>query len=332
MPAAGEFPAEVFQGKEVFTAEKEWDMPMRKRYYSLNEHLRKHFGEKVIKVSLSAGLSCPNRDGTLSTGGCIFCSAKGSGDFAGEKELPIAEQFAQVRARTVKKWPKAKYIAYFQSFTGTYGSPLYLKNLFEEALNQEDVVGLAISTRPDCLAAEILNVLDDLNQKTYLWLELGLQSAQAKTLAWINRGHDLACFKEAVNRLRQRKIRVCVHIILGLPCETRREMLETAKVVGSLPVQGIKIHSLHILRGTPLAALYAQKKFPLLTAEEYIKLVADILEILPGNMIIHRLMGDGPAKEVIAPEWTLRKWEVLNGIDRELELRDSYQGKYYEID
>ncbi|NLI90976.1 MAG: TIGR01212 family radical SAM protein [Peptococcaceae bacterium] len=300
---------------------------MNKPYYTLNEHLREVFGEKVIKVSLSAGLSCPNRDGTLSTGGCIFCSGKGSGDFAGEKELSIPEQFARVRERTVKKWPKAKYIAYFQSFTGTYGPAEYLKSLYEEALRQDGVVGLSISTRPDCISPEILAVLDELNRKTYLWIELGLQSIHAKTLAWINRGHDYGCLTEAVYRLRQKGIRVCVHIILGLPCESRREMIETAHMAGNLPIQGIKIHSLHILRGTPLADLYEREKFPLLTMREYIELVADILEILPKGLIIHRLMGDGPEKEVVAPEWTRRKWEVLNGIDREMARRGGYQGK-----
>ncbi|HHV64688.1 MAG TPA: TIGR01212 family radical SAM protein [Peptococcaceae bacterium] len=300
-----------------------------KRYTTLNEYLRKIFGEKVIKVSLDAGLSCPNRDGTLSSGGCIFCSEKGSGDFAGDRSLTIKEQFAQVRARTIKKWPQAKYIAYFQSFSGTYGSAAYLRNLYLEALEQEGVVGLSISTRPDCLPEEILTVLDELNKKTYLWVELGLQSIHAKTLSWMNRGHDFQCFVDALQRLRQRNIRVCAHIILGLPCETRQEMLATAQKLAELPIQGVKIHSLHILKGTPLAYIYAREKFQLLTMEEYIELVADILEILPKDIIIHRLMGDGPSADVIAPRWTCRKWEVLNGIDREMARRGSYQGCRY---
>ncbi len=300
---------------------------MDKRYHTLNEHLRKVFGEKVIKVSLDAGLSCPNRDGTLSYGGCIFCSERGSGDFAGERGLSIEQQFAQVRARTLKKWPRAKYIAYFQSFTGTYGSTEYLKMLYEEALRQEGVVGLSISTRPDCLSEEILAVLAELNKKTYLWVELGLQSVHDKTLEWMNRGHDFNCFIKALNNLEQRNIRVCAHIILGLPCENRQEMLDTAQAVARLSIQGIKLHSLHILRGTPLAKIYAKERFRLLTMGEYIELVVDILEILPRNIIIHRLMGDGPAADVIAPEWTRRKWEVLNGIDKEMAKRDSYQGE-----
>lgn len=299
---------------------------MDKRYHTFNEHLREMFGEKVIKVSLDAGLSCPNRDGSISFGGCIFCSEKGSGDFAGDRKLSIKEQFSQVRERTVGKWPKAKYIAYFQSFTGTYGSVDYLKGLYLEALKQESVVGLSVSTRPDCLDEEIMAVLEELNKQTYLWVELGLQSIHSRTLEWINRGHDYKCFTDAVSKLRARNIRVCAHIILGLPCENRGEMLETARAVAGLPVQGVKIHSLHVLKGTPLAAVYEKEKFKLLSMEEYIGLVADILEILPRNIIIHRLMGDGPTADVIAPAWTLRKWEVLNGIDREMGRRNSYQG------
>ncbi|KUO63106.1 MAG: radical SAM protein [Gracilibacter sp. BRH_c7a] len=306
---------------------------MEKRYYTLNQHLREVFREKVIKVSLDAGLSCPNRDGTLSYGGCIFCSEKGSGDFAGQRGFPIKEQFDQVRARTLTKWPNAKYIAYFQSFSGTYGSPNYLKELYEEALRQEGVVGLSISTRPDCLSDEILDILEDLNKRTYLWLELGVQSIHAKTLKWMNRGHDFDCFKEALSELRQRNIRVCAHIILGLPYENREEMLSTAKSLAGLSLQGIKIHSLHILKGTRLADSFLQEGFSLLTMDEYIILVSDILEILPPDIIIHRLMGDGPSSDVIAPEWTRKKWEVLNGIDREMERRNSCQGsKFVRID
>lgn len=299
---------------------------MQKRYYTLNQHLREQFGEKVIKVSLDAGLSCPNRDGTLGSGGCVFCSEKGSGDFAGDRRLSIPDQFAQVRGRTLLKWPKAKYIAYFQSFTGTYGRAEKLQEFYEEALRQEGVVGLSISTRPDCLSEEILAVLEQLQEKTTLWVELGLQSAQDRSLAWINRGHDYACFVEGLHKLRQRNISVCAHIILGLPTESREDMMDTARKVASLDLQGIKIHSLHVLKGTPLARRYELEPFTLLSMEEYIGLVADILEILPPDRIIHRLMGDGPAQDVIAPAWTLRKWEVLNGIDAEMERRGSVQG------
>ena len=301
---------------------------MSKPYQSFNEHLREVFGEKVIKVSLDAGLSCPNRDGTISYGGCIFCSERGSGDFAGDRNLSIEEQFAQVRQRTLKKWPKAKYIGYFQSFSGTYGPAGLLKRLYEEALSQQDVVGLSISTRPDCLSAKILNVLEELNSKTYLWIELGAQSVHAKTLEWMNRGHDFDCFRQALDKLKLRNIRVCAHIILGLPCETRQEMFETAQTMAKLPIQGLKIHSLHILQGTRLADLNAKEELRLLSMDEYIKLVVEILEILPKDIIIHRLMGDGPASLVLAPQWTRRKWEVLNGIEREMHIRGSYQGMF----
>ncbi|MGI5902082.1 MAG: TIGR01212 family radical SAM protein [Desulfitobacteriia bacterium] len=301
---------------------------MSKRYYSFNQHLRKVFGEKVIKVALDAGLSCPNRDGTITHGGCIFCSPRGSGDFAGRRDSSIPEQFAEVRQRTLKKWPQAKYLGYFQSFSGTYGPAEYLKGLYEQALQQEDVVGLSISTRPDCLNPEILKVLEELNNKTYLWVELGLQSIHSQTLAWLNRGHDFNCFKQALQSLRERNIRVCAHIIMGLPCESRSQMLETAFQVGKLPIQGIKIHSLYVLEGTPLAEIYRREQFQLLELKEYIRLVADILEFLPPDLIIHRLMGDGPSKQVLAPAWTRQKWKVLNGIDREMSKRNSYQGKF----
>jgi len=299
---------------------------MSKRYNSFNEHLRGIFGEKVIKVALDAGTSCPNRDGTISSGGCIFCSERGSGDFAGDRSLSVEEQFAQVRQKTTKKWPKAKYLAYFQSFSGTWGPAASLKRLYEDALSQQDVVGLSISTRPDCLSEEILDILDEINKKTYLWIELGAQSVHARTLEWMNRGHDFNCFRLAVEKLRKRNIQICAHIILGFPCETRQEMFETAVTVAELPIQGLKIHSLHILKGTPLAETYTREKFQLPGMKEYIELVADILEVLPEHIIIHRLMGDGPANLVIAPEWTRRKWEVLNGLDQEMIRRGSYQG------
>jgi len=301
-----------------------------KRYHSFNHHLREIFGEKVIKVALDAGLSCPNRDGSLSYGGCIFCSEKGSGDFAGNRSFSIKDQFHQVRQRTLKKWPKAKYIGYFQSFSATYGPPQQLKTLYDEALEQKGVVGLSISTRPDCLGPEILDILDELNKKTYLWVELGAQSIHEHSLAWMNRGHDFPCFIRALEDLRKRNIRVCAHIILGLPCENRSEMMETALTMARLPIQGIKIHSLYILASTPLAEMYRRQDLQLLNMQEYIDLVVDILEILPQDLVIHRFMGDGPSHLVLAPQWTRRKWEVLNGIDYELERRDSYQGKLFQ--
>ncbi|WP_206808496.1 TIGR01212 family radical SAM protein [Paradesulfitobacterium ferrireducens] len=299
-----------------------------KRYHTFNAHLRETFGEKIIKVSLDAGFTCPNRDGTRGWGGCVYCSERGSGDFAGAQTLSIPEQFAQVKERMHLKWPKAKYLAYFQAYSNTYAPVARLREVYEQALAEKDVIGLALATRPDCLPPEVLSYLEELNRRTYLWVELGLQSMHDRTLAWIRRGHNYREFLEGYHELKKREIRVCVHIILGLPGETRAQMLETAKALAGLKVEGVKIHLLHVLRGTPLALIYEKEKFPLLTKEEYVSLVADVLEILPPDMIIHRLTGDGPPEQLIAPLWSRKKWEVLNAIDAELERRDSWQGKY----
>lgn len=300
-----------------------------KRYRSLNQYLRETFGEKVFKVSLDAGFTCPNRDGTLGLSGCIYCSARGSGDFAGCAHHSIHEQFIEVKEVMRRKWPHAKYIAYFQAYTNTYAPVETLREVYEQALQEEGVVGLAIATRPDCLADEVLDYLEELNQRTYLWVELGLQSIHDRTMEWVGRGHTYADFLRGLGELRRKKIRVCAHIILGLPGETRQDMWATAQAVAHLPLQGLKIHMLHVLRGTPLAKIYEREPFPLLSQEEYVTLVADILEILPPEMIIHRLTGDAPREDLIAPQWTLKKWEVLNAIDQELEDRSTWQGKKY---
>ncbi|HWQ89707.1 MAG TPA: TIGR01212 family radical SAM protein [Desulfitobacteriaceae bacterium] len=298
-----------------------------KRYHSFNWHLRTVFGEKVFKVPLDAGFTCPNRDGTLGQEGCIYCSARGSGDFAGEKKLSLPEQFEQSRKMMNKKWLQAKYIAYFQAYTNTYASVERLRELYSQVLDLPGVVGLAVATRPDCLAPDVLAYLEELNRSTYLWVELGLQSIHQKSLDWIGRGHDYAAFCLAVEELRKRRIRVCAHIILGLPGESRTDMLATARALAQLPLQGIKLHLLHILQGTPLAEIYQKKPFPLLTAEEYAALIVDILELLPAGMTIQRLTGDGPPDDLLAPLWSRKKWEVLNAIDAELKRRDSWQGK-----
>ncbi len=299
----------------------------KKRYYTFNEHLRERFGGKTFKVSLDAGFTCPNRDGTLGRGGCVYCSARGSGDFAGGQGLSIHDQFVEVTERMKKKWPKANYIAYFQAYTNTYASIDRLREVYEEALAEENVVGLSISTRPDCLPEDVLDYLEELNQRTYLWVELGLQSIHDRTMEAIGRGHDYAQFLKGLDQLRARGIRVCAHIILGLPGETKAEMLATAQAVAKLPLQGIKLHLLHVLKGTPLGVIYQREPFALLTKEEYVALVVDILEILPPEMVIHRLTGDGPPEELIGPLWSRKKWEVLNAIDTELERRDAWQGK-----
>jgi len=303
---------------------------VKKRYSTFNEQLRERFGGKVFKVSLDAGFTCPNRDGKLGIKGCVYCSERGSGDFAGEQGLTISNQFIEVKERMKKKWPNAQYIAYFQAYTNTYAPVKRLREVYEEALAEEKVVGVAISTRPDCLPHDVLNYLEELNQRTYLWVELGLQSSHDRTLEWIGRGHDYAQFLMGLEELHSRGIRVCVHIILGLPGETRSEMMATAKAIARLPLGGIKIHLLHVLRGTPLATIFQQTPFDFMTKEDYVSLVVDILEILPPEIVIHRLTGDGPPEDLIGPLWSRKKWEVLNAIDAELERRDSWQGKKAE--
>ncbi|SHI23695.1 TIGR01212 family radical SAM protein [Desulfosporosinus lacus] len=302
----------------------------KKRYLTFNEHLRNRFREKVFKVSLDAGFTCPNRDGTLGWSGCVYCSERGSGDFAGDQKLSLHDQFVEVSERMKRKWPSAKYIAYFQAYTNTYASSERLRQVYEEALAEENVIGLSVSTRPDCLPEDVLDYLEELNRRTYLWVELGLQSSHDRTMEWIRRGHDYSQFLKGLEQLRYRGIRVCAHIILGLPGESKAEMLETARAVAGLPIQGIKIHLLHVLRGTPLATIYDKEPFELMTKEDYVSLVVDILEILPPEMVIHRLTGDGPPDDLIGPLWSRKKWEVLNAIDAELELRDTWQGKRAE--
>lgn len=298
-----------------------------KRYHTLNQHLREEFGEKVFKVSLDAGFTCPNRDGSLGWGGCVYCSARGSGDFAGQAEKSIHEQFVEIKEVMSRKWPNAKYLAYFQAYTNTYAPIERLREVYEQALQEEGVVGISIATRPDCLPEDVLDYLEELNQRTYLWVELGLQSIHDQTMEWVGRGHTYSDFLKGLEKLQQRKIRVCAHMILGLPGETIEDMMVSAQAIAELPLQGVKLHLLHVLRGTPLAKLYEREPFPLLSQEEYVTLISDILEILPPQMILHRLTGDAPRRDLIAPLWSLKKWEVLNAIDRELEGRGTWQGK-----
>ncbi len=300
-----------------------------KRYHTLNYYYREIFNDKVFKVALDGGFSCPNRDGTISYGGCIYCSARGSGDFAGEKDKALKQQFEEVRMKMHKKWPHAKYIGYFQAFTSTYGPADELKEMYRTILNEEGVVGISISTRPDCLSEEVLDVLEEISSETMLWVELGLQSIHEKTLKIINRGHDYQIFLESVNNLRKRNINVIVHIIINLPGESKAEMMETAKAISNLPVQGIKIHMLHLLKDTPMVKLHKKGQLNFMGKQEYIELIVDILEILPKEMVIHRLTGDGPPELLIEPLWTLKKWEVLNAIDQELKDRNSWQGKFF---
>ena len=300
-----------------------------KRYHTWNYYLRQRFGEKVFKVSINAGFTCPNIDGRVSRGGCTYCSKEGSGDFAGNPKDNLIQQFEDIKQMMEKKWPKAKYIGYFQAFTNTYAPVEVLKEKYETILEQKDVIGLSISTRPDCIPDDVLEYLSELNQRTNLWVELGLQTIHNETSKIINRGHGTEVFVDCVNRLRERNIDVVVHIINGLPNETYEMMMETAKFVSQMDIQGIKIHLLHVIKDTPMEKMLNTGRLKLMEKDEYIKLVCDQLEILPQEMIIHRLTGDGKKEDLIGPMWSLKKWEVLNAIDDELKKRDSWQGKKF---
>lgn len=298
-----------------------------KRYYTLNYYYRKKYNSKVFKVSLNGGFTCPNRDGTVGTRGCIFCSRLGSGDFAGKKELDLVTQFNQVKDVMLKKWPDAKYIGYFQANTNTYASVEELKEKYETILKLDNVVGLNIATRSDAISDEVLDYLTDLNKRCDLVVELGLQSIHEATLKLINRGHYLNNFYECFKRLKERDIKVVVHIINGLPYETKEMMIETAKYLNSIGIDGIKIHMLHIIKNTDLADMYEKEKFHVLTKEEYIDIVIDQLEYLNENIVINRITGDPVKEDLIEPKWLLKKFCVLNDIDKEMVRRDTYQGK-----
>lgn len=300
-----------------------------KRYNSLNYQLRRQFGEKVGKVTLDGGFTCPNRDGSLAWGGCAFCSAKGSGDFIACRGKAIAEQYEQGQKTLRNKWAVNKYIAYLQSFTNTYAPVDKLREVYTAALSLPGVIGLSIATRPDCLPEDVLDLLEEINRRHYLIVELGLQTIHQRSADLLNLQYYYRDFQGAVEKLRMRNINVCVHIILGLPGEEREDMMFTAQAVARQPVQGIKIQLLHLLQDTPLAASYAQSPFPLLSREAYVDLVADIIEILPPQIVIHRLTGDGPKTSLIGPAWSMGKRAVLNAIERELRLRNSWQGKGY---
>lgn len=305
------------------------EYPGNKRYHTLDYHLKQIFGTKVIKIALNAGFTCPNIDGTCSTGGCTYCSSSGSGEFAGCSLDSIPEQFEQGKQLLQHKWPMAKYIAYFQAHTNTYASLTTLQEKYETALRIKDVVGIAIATRADCLAEDVLDYLAELNQRTYLSVELGLQTIHNITAHTINRGYDYDIFEKAVWALHKRHIPICVHIINGLPGETKEMMLETVRVLSHLPISSIKIHLLYILNNTQMGNEYRKAPFPLLSQEEYISIVCDQLELLPQTVVIERLTGDGARNELIAPLWSSNKKAVRNGIDKELKRRESFQGKKF---
>lgn len=298
-----------------------------KRYHTLDYFYKQKFGGKVCKISLNAGFTCPNIDGKVGYNGCIYCSKTGSGEFGGNPKEDLIKQFEEVKKMMERKWPHSKYIGYFQARTNTYAPLAILKQKYETILKLDNVVGLAIATRPDAISDECLEYLSDLNKRTFLTVELGLQTIHEKTTKLINRCHDLKCFEIMVKKLQERDIFVVAHIINGLPYETKEDMLETAKYLNKIGIDGIKIHMLSVIKNTPLAQMYKQKPFPLLTEAEYVNIVCDQLENLKPEIVIQRLTGDPLAEDLIAPKWLTKKVVVLNDIDKELLRRNSYQGK-----
>lgn len=302
-----------------------------KSYHSLNYFLREKFQDKVYKISLDAGFSCPNRDGTKNGTGCIFCSERGSGDFAGNRDFSIQKQFDDISCKMEKKWHSGKYIAYFQAYTNTYAEPAVLREKYEEAISQEGVVALSIATRPDCLGEEVLSVLSEFTARVYTFVELGLQTVSDRTGRVINRGYDLPVFEKAVKDLRNLGIDVVVHVIFGLPGEDREDMLDTVRYLAGMDIQGVKFHLLHLMKDTPMVHLYERGKLEFMEMEEYVSLIGESIALLPENIVIHRTTGDAPRDLLIGPMWSLKKWEVLNAIDDYFIKNDLYQGKHYSM-
>lgn len=294
-----------------------------KRYHTLNYFYDQKFHKKICKISLNGNFSCPNYKNNQ---GCIFCSLSGSGEFGGDKLDSIEEQYQKLSKMMLKKWPQASFIAYFQANTNTYAPLEILKEKYEKALSLPNVIGLSIATRCDAINEETLDYLEELNKKTFLTIELGLQSMHEKTLKFINRGHDLKSFEKMVKKLQERNINVVVHIINGLPYETKEDMLETAKYLNSLHINGLKIHMLYVLKDTKLADIYEKEHFHILSKEEYIDIVCEQLALLNDNIVIHRITGDPDSKSLIEPKWLVKKFCVLNDIDKEMKQRNYYQG------
>ena len=303
-----------------------------KRYYSLDYYLKTTYDEKLYKISLDGGMTCPNRDGTLGTRGCIFCSRGGSGDFAESHTLSVTEQIESGKKQSAKKYTGSSYIAYFQAYTNTYASLAYLEKLYMEAILHPDIRILSIATRPDCLSTEILDLLERLNQIKPVWVELGLQTIHERTARYIRRGYDLPVFETAVSELRRRGIDIIVHTILGLPGESPEQMLATIDYLNHQPIQGIKLQLLHVLKGTDLADDYLAGKFQTLSREEYLNLLISCLEHLSPDLVIHRVTGDGPKDLLIAPLWSSAKRSVLNDLHHLMKVRNTWQGRLYKED
>ncbi|MFR7819006.1 TIGR01212 family radical SAM protein [Candidatus Pseudoruminococcus sp.] len=296
-----------------------------RRYRSLDYMLKERYGEKLYKLSLNGGMTCPNRDGKISKGGCIFCSAGGSGDFAANFNTDIAKQIEQAKTLVSKKYQGDRFIAYFQAYTNTYAPVEYLRKLFINTIMRDDIAILSIATRPDCLGDDVIELLSELNRIKPVWVELGLQTINESTAKLINRGYELSCYDEAVRKLRNIGVEIITHMIIGLPHETKEDILSTAKYIGKT-ADGIKLQLMHILKNTKLLEMYENGEFKALTEEEYIEIVCEIISVLPEKMVIHRLTGDGNPDELIAPLWSLRKMPVLNAINHRLKELDIIQG------
>jgi radical SAM protein (TIGR01212 family) len=304
---------------------------LSKRYNAFSEELKRIFGCRVQRISVDAGFCCPNRDGLLDTEGCIFCGGSGSGSHGIRRELTIADQIEDGKEVMRRKYKAERFIAYFQAYSNTYAPVEHLRELYADALSVSDVVGLIVATRPDCLSDEVLDFLQELSRQTYLWLELGIQSIHDRSLTLINRRHDHACSVDAIQRATSRGMRVCAHVILGLPGEIREEMLAMPGELNRLGVDGVKLHLLHVMKGTRLAEMYGRGEVQVLERDEYAGLVCDFLERLDPSILIHRLTGDGGRDNLVAPLWSLKKFEILNLIDAELERRGTQQGSKSNI-
>ncbi len=297
-----------------------------KSFNNIDYYLKEKFGEKIFKVSLDGGFTCPNRDGTLSYKGCIFCSESGSGEFAGNRENSITNQISE-QINFLGKGENKKYIAYFQNFTGTYGNIDYLRNVYEKAIKHPSIVGIAIATRADCLSEEVFGLLSEFNEKTHLWIEIGLQTVNDRTAEIINRGYKTEVFTEKMKELNKRNIKVVTHVIIGLPNENKNDMFGTIDYINEQKTWGIKLHLLYILKNTELFEYYKRNPFEIMEKEEYISIVTEIISRLDKKIVIHRLTGDAPWKELYEPKWSTDKRGILNGINKILKEKKIYQGK-----
>lgn len=302
---------------------------MIRKIYMLNDFLKEKFNEKIYKVSLDGDFTCPNRDGKVSRGGCIFCSENGSGDFTATKLKSIHAQIEEQIDLVSKKYKGDKYIAYFQNFTNTYAEVSYLRKIYQEALSHEKIVGLAIATRPDCLEDDVLELLAELNKKTFLWVELGLQTLNDDVAKYFNRAYETEIYKEASEKLNRLNIKFVTHIIIGLPKEENDDYLKTAIFAQNCGTWGIKLHLMYVVKNTPLEKLYLNGDLKVNTKEEYVEKVVNVLENISSEIVVHRLTGDGDRETLVAPLWSIKKIDVLNSIHKELKRRNTYQGKLY---